>query len=156
MEGKEIAIKLEGVSKTFKTSTRQFHTIKQRLFNFYKKNQVKKFEAIRNVSLTINRGECIGIIGRNGSGKSTLTKVMSGAFLPDKGGKVTKNGTSLLLNLGVGFSHELTARENIYVNGSTLGLRIKQIDEIFEDIIAFAELEEFVDTRDQILFYRND
>jgi len=147
MNNKEISIQLKNVSKSFKTYNKSYQTIKDRLLNLHKKNEVKNILAVKSLNLEIYKGECIGVIGRNGSGKSTLTKVMSGAFLPDKGGKVMKNGTSLLLNLGVGFSHELTARENIYVNGSTLGLRIQQIDEIFNDVIEFAELEGFIDTK---------
>jgi len=142
-----ISLSLKNVSKTFRLSDKTFHTIQQRLFNLHKKNKKKEFKALSDVNIDINKGECIGIIGRNGSGKSTLTKIMSGVFQPDKGGEVIKNGTSLLLNLGVGFSHELTARENIYVNGSTLGLRIKDIDKIFYDIIEFAELQDFIDTK---------
>jgi ABC-2 type transport system ATP-binding protein len=144
---KKISIQLKNVSKSFKIYNKTYHTIKHRVLNLHKKNEVKLISALKNINLDIYKGECVGVIGRNGSGKSTLTKVMSGAFLPDKGGEVIKDGTSLLLNLGVGFSHELTARENIYVNGSTLGLRIKQIDEIFKDIVGFAELEDFVDTK---------
>lgn len=143
----EISIQLTNVSKSYITYNKSFQTIRNRLLNFYKKNEIKKIEALKDINLTIYKGERIGIIGRNGSGKSTLTKIMSGALVPDKGGKVTKNGSSLLLNLGVGFSHELTARENIYVNGSTLGLKIKEIDNILHDIISFAELEEFLDTK---------
>ena len=144
---KEIAVSLKNVSKTFRFSDKTFHTLQQRLFNLHKKNKKQHLKAVKNVNLDIYKGECIGIIGRNGSGKSTLTKIMSGSYIPDKGGEVVKNGTSLLLNLGVGFSHELTARENIYVNGSTLGLRIKEIDKIFNDIIEFADLQDFVDTK---------
>ncbi len=143
----EISLSLKNVNKTFRFADKSFHTIQQRLFNLHKKNKKQQLKAVKNVNLDIYKGECIGVIGRNGSGKSTLTKIMSGAYTPDKGGEVIKNGTSLLLNLGVGFSHELTARENIYVNGSTLGLRVKQIDEIFNDIIEFAELQDFVDTK---------
>ena len=144
---KEISIRLKDVSKTFNIYDQTFHTVKARILNIFKKNKVKKILAVKNVNVDIYKGECIGIIGRNGSGKTTLTKLMSGAFVPDKGGEIVKIGNSLLLSLGVGFSHELTARENIYVNGSTLGLRIKEIDEIFYEVIAFAELEEFIDTK---------
>jgi len=144
---KEIALSLKNISKTFRFSDKTFHSLQERLFNIHKKNKKQHLKAVKTVNLDIYKGECIGIIGRNGSGKSTLTKIMSGAYVPDKEGNIIKNGTSLLLNLGVGFSHELTARENIYVNGSTLGLRVKQIDEIFNDIIKFAELEDFVDTK---------
>lgn len=144
---KEISLSLKNVSKTFTIANNEFYTLQQKFFNFYKKSEKKKVQALKNVNLDIYKGECIGLIGRNGSGKSTLTKIMSGAYVPDKNGILIKNGTSLLLNLGVGFSHELTARENIYVNGSTLGLRIKEIDKIYKDVIEFAELEDFVDTK---------
>jgi len=147
MEATDIALRLQNVSKTFKIYDKNYQTIKDRLFNFYKTNRSREIQAVKNVSFEIRKGECIGLIGRNGSGKSTLTKIMSGSFVPDKNGIVERNGTHMLLNLGVGFSHELTARENIYVNGSTLGLRISQIDEIFDQIIAYAELEDFVDTK---------
>jgi ABC-type polysaccharide/polyol phosphate transport system ATPase subunit len=147
MNSKNIALSLKNISKTFVVSDKSFQTVKDRIFNFYKKNNKRKIYALKNISLEIEKGECIGLIGRNGSGKSTLTKIMSGSFEPDKGGEIFRKGTSMLMNLGVGFSHELTARENIYVNGSTLGLKIKKIDEIFNDIINYAELEEFVDTK---------
>lgn len=144
---KEISLKLSNVSKTFRTSSKSFSTLRDRLINFYKKNDVKTIKALKEINLEIFSGETIGVIGRNGSGKSTLTKIMSGTFIPDRGGQVIKNGTSLLLNLGVGFSHELSARENIYVNGSTLGLRISEIDELFDEILEFSELEDFKDTK---------
>ncbi|MEP2773875.1 MAG: ATP-binding cassette domain-containing protein [Fulvivirga sp.] len=106
-----------------------------------------KLKVLKNISLKIDKGEKLGVIGRNGSGKSTLIKIMSGAYLPDKGGKVVRNGSSMLMSLKVGMNHELTARENIYVNGSALGLRVKEIDNRFDEIIQFAELEEFVNTK---------
>jgi ABC-2 type transport system ATP-binding protein len=147
MDSKNIAISLVNIFKTFVVSDKSFQTVKDRIFNFHKKDNKRKIFALKNISLEIEKGECVGLIGRNGSGKSTLTKIMSGAFEPDKGGKIIRNGSSMLMNLGVGFSHELTARENIYVNGSTLGLKIKEIDELFNDIISYAELEDFVDTK---------
>jgi ABC-2 type transport system ATP-binding protein len=85
-------------------------------------------------------------LGRNGCGKSTLVKLLAGVFPVDTG-YVKINGSTMLMNLGVGMSHELTARENVYVSGSVLGLKIKEIDAIFNQIIEFAELEEFVDTK---------
>ena len=102
--------------------------------------------AVNNVSLEINKGECVGLLGRNGCGKSTLVKLLAGVY-PTDTGYVKINGTTMLMNLGVGMSHELTARENIYVSGSVLGLKIKEIDAIFDEIIDFAELREFVDTK---------
>ena len=103
-------------------------------------------EAIKRVSLEINKGECVGLLGRNGSGKSTLVKLLSGVYQSDTG-YLKINGTTMLMNLGVGMSHELTARENIYVSASVLGLKIKEVDAIFDEIIDFAELREFVDTK---------
>lgn len=147
MEPKEVSIELKNVNKTFKVFDKTYQTIKDRLFNILKSNKQKEIKALKNIDFKIYKGECIGVIGRNGSGKSTLTKIMSGAYMPDKSGIVNRVGTHLLLNLGVGFSHELTARENIYVNGSTLGLKVKEIDEIFYDIIDFSELKDFVDTK---------
>ncbi|QSE98400.1 ABC transporter ATP-binding protein [Fulvivirga lutea] len=142
------AISLKNVSKTFILSEKKNGSIKgiiaQILGNGKNK---KKLKAVNDISFSIQQGENFGIIGRNGSGKSTLVKIMSGAFIPDKGGEVLRNGTSMLLNLGVGMSHELTARQNIYVSGSALGLKIKEIDQVFDQIIQFAELEEFVDSK---------
>lgn len=147
MKSTDIALSLQNVSKTFRIYDKNYQTVKDRLFNFYKPNRSREIQAVKNVSFDIVKGECIGLIGRNGSGKSTLTKIMSGSFVPDRGGVIERSGTHMLLNLGVGFSHELTARENVYVNGSTLGLRISKIDEIFDQIIAYAELQDFVDTK---------
>ena len=142
----DFAIKAKNISKTFRISEDSHNTIKHRLFNLFNPPRAKSIEAIKRMDLDIRKGECIGLIGRNGSGKSTLVKLLAGVY-PTDTGYVRVNGTSLLLNLGVGMSHELTARENIYVSGSVLGLKIKEVDQIFDKIIQFAELEEFVDTK---------
>jgi len=142
------AITLKNINKTFFLAEKKRDSLKGSLIRLFKKNKnEKKLKAVENISFKIKKGETFGIIGRNGSGKSTLVKIMSGAFVPDKGGEVIRNGTSMLLNLGVGMSHELTARQNIYVSGSALGMKIKEIDEIFDEIIAFAELEDFIDSK---------
>ncbi|MGC4035393.1 MAG: ATP-binding cassette domain-containing protein [Chitinophagaceae bacterium] len=98
------------------------------------------------MSLDVLKGESIGLIGRNGSGKSTLTKLLAGVYKTDTG-TIEINGSTMLMNLGVGMSHELTARENIYVSGSVLGLKIKEVDAIFDKIVDFAELRDFIDTK---------
>ncbi len=143
----EKALILKNVSKTFYINDKKVDTFKERLFNSMSNRNSRSFKAVENISLEIERGENFGVIGRNGSGKSTLVKLMSGAFVPDMGGEIQKNGTSMLLNLGVGMSHELTARQNVYVSGSALGLKIKEIEQLFDKIIEFAELEDFVDSK---------
>jgi len=144
-ENNEIAISLKNMSKTFSFNSTQ-GTLKHKLFNFFKKTENERLEVLNNINIDIKKGETIGIIGRNGSGKTTLTKIMAGIYTIDKG-TVHTNGTLMLMNLGVGMSHELTAKQNIYINGSALGLKIKEIDEIFDEIVEFAELEKFVNTK---------
>src|SRR6478672_201834 len=141
-----IAITAKNISKTFHISEDSHNTVKHRLFNLFNPPRRKDILALKSTSLEINKGECIGLIGRNGCGKTTLTKVLAGVY-PTDTGQIKINGSTMLMNLGVGMSHELTARENIYVSGSVLGLRIKEIDAIFDQIVEFAELRDFIDTK---------
>jgi ABC-2 type transport system ATP-binding protein len=143
---KTIAISAKNISKTFHITEDSHNTVKHRLFNFFKPTKKKEIEAVKNMSLEIYKGECIGLLGRNGCGKSTLVKLLAGVY-PTDTGLISIKGSTMLMNLGVGMSHELTARENIYVSGSVLGLKIKQIDSIFDQIVDFAELREFIDTK---------
>jgi len=141
-----IAITAKNISKTFHISEDSHNTVKHRLFNLFNPPRRKDVPAVKRLSLEIKKGECIGLLGRNGSGKSTLVKVLAGVY-PTDTGYIRINGSTMLMNLGVGMSHELTARENIYVSGSVLGLKIKEIDAIFDKIVDFAELKEFIDTK---------
>ena len=141
-----IAIKAKNISKTFHISEDSHNTVKHRLFNLFNPPRNKNVEAIKMMDFEINKGECVGLIGRNGSGKSTLIRLLAGVY-PTDTGIIDINGTTLLMNLGVGMSHELTARENIYVSSSVLGMKIKDIDAIFDTIVSFAELEGFIDTK---------
>ena len=143
---REFAIKATGISKVFQISEDSHNTVKHRLFNLFSPPRFRRFEAIKPMDLEVKRGECIGLIGRNGCGKSTLVKVLAGVY-PVTTGSVEIKGHTLLMNLGVGMSHALTARENIYVSASVLGLRIKEIDRIFDTIVDFAEISDFVDTK---------
>ena len=143
---RELAIEAHDISKSFTVMEESQTTIKYRLFNLFKPSKRKIIRAVSPLNLDIQKGECIGLIGRNGSGKSTLVKLLAGVYEPD-GGIIHIEGSTLLMNLGVGMSHELTARENIYISASVLGIKIKKIKEMFDDIIAFAELEDFVDTK---------
>jgi len=146
MVDKAVAISARNISKTFTILEDSHNTVKHRLFNIFNPPRSKHVPAVKSMSLEIAKGECVGLLGRNGCGKSTLVKLLAGVY-PTDSGYVHINGSTMLMNLGVGMSHELTARENVYVSGSVLGLKIKQIDAIFDEIISFAELEEFVDTK---------
>jgi ABC-type polysaccharide/polyol phosphate transport system ATPase subunit len=140
------AIIAKDISKTFHITEDSHNTVKQRLFNIFNSPKKKKVQAIKPLSLEIEKGECMGLLGRNGCGKSTLIKVLAGVY-PTDTGYLKISGSTMLMNLGVGMSHELTARENIYVSGSVLGMKIKEMDAIFDQIVDFAELREFIDTK---------
>lgn len=143
---KALAIQAKGISKTFHISEDSHNTVKHRLFNLFNPPRRKKVEALKSMDFEIYKGECVGLLGRNGCGKSTLIRLLAGVF-PTDTGKIDIFGTTLLMNLGVGMSHQLTARENIYVSASVLGLKIKEIDAIFDQIVDFAELRDFIDTK---------
>jgi len=143
---KALAIQAKGISKTFHISEDSHNTVKHRLFNLFNPPRSKKVEAIKTMDFEIYKGECIGLLGRNGCGKSTLIRLLAGVY-PCDTGSINIYGNTLLMNLGVGMSHQLTARENIYVSASVLGLKIKDIDNIFDQIVDFAELRDFVDTK---------
>jgi len=112
---------------------------------FVQRKTLERVHALKEVSFNIKKGESVGVIGRNGAGKSTLLKIMAGVSAQTSG-KVSVNGRVVpLIELGAGFHPELTAKENVYLNGVILGLKEKHIDAIFNDIINFAEISEFVD-----------
>ena len=110
----------------------------------YRKEDVQP-SGVRNISLEVQQGEVLGIIGRNGSGKSTLLKIMAGVFPPDSGSIAAKGSVSLLAGVGVGFHKELTGRENAYLYGALMGRTQQQIDELIDEIQAFAELKHHFD-----------
>ncbi|MBF0398937.1 MAG: ATP-binding cassette domain-containing protein, partial [Desulfobacterales bacterium] len=111
-----------------------------------KKDLIEEVWALKNVSLDIFRGDIIGIIGRNGAGKSTLLKIFSRITEPTIGRIIIKGRVASLLEVGTGFHPELTGRENIYLNGAILGMTRSEIKRRFDEIIAFAEIEKFLDT----------
>lgn len=141
---KNIAINFETVSKKFKKG--RAYILKEALIDVFRPNKQEDFWAIQDVTFQIDRGESVGIVGANGSGKSTILKLIAGITTPTKG-KITIDGRiSPLIELGAGFHPELTGRENIYLNGTILGLSKKEIDEKFNSIVDFSELGDFIDT----------
>lgn len=106
----------------------------------------REFWALKDVSFQVNRGEALGIIGRNGSGKSTTLKLLSGILAPTRGSLNVNGRLSALIEVGAGFHPDLTGRENIYLNGAIMGMKKREIDRRFDEIVEFSELEEFLDT----------
>jgi ABC-2 type transport system ATP-binding protein len=143
----EVLIKMQNVSKTFYIRERANDSFRKKFFGLFDNNiGIRKIEAVKNVNLEIRQGEFIGIIGHNGSGKSTLLKIIIGALQADPGGSVYTKGKMIRLALGMGFDVELSARDNIYLNGSIMGLTFRQIGLKFEDIIEFSGLHNFIET----------
>jgi ABC-2 type transport system ATP-binding protein len=141
------AIEVDGVSKVFRIPHEHRNTIKEHFVHPFKQIDYEQNRALDDVTLSVEKGEFFGIIGANGSGKSTLLKVMAGIYVADRG-RVTVDGLlSPFIELGVGFNPELTARDNIRINGALLGLSRRQMSDRFDAILEFAELERFVDQK---------
>ncbi|MGI8412310.1 MAG: ABC transporter ATP-binding protein [Solirubrobacteraceae bacterium] len=141
------AVVLEGVTKTFRLPHEQYHTLKERALHPFRKRTFDVLRAVDGVSLEIEPGEFFGIVGRNGSGKSTLLKCLAGIYDVDHGSVAIDGRLSPFIELGVGFNADLTARDNVIINAIMLGLSRKQAHERYDDIVAFAELEEFMDLK---------
>ena len=143
---KNLALRLEDVSKSFSYREIKNDSIREKVLGIIRgTTSKKKIEVLKDVNLEVEKGQFVGIIGRNGSGKSTLLKLIIGAIKADKG-SIKSYGKIIRLALGLGFDPNLNAEDNVYVNGSILGLTFRQIGQRFHDIISFAELEEFVNT----------
>ncbi len=142
----DIAIEVKNVSKRFKVPTKgHSNTLQDKFLNPFQKTQYREFEALKNLSFDVKKGEFFSVIGPNGAGKSTLLKIVSQIYVPDEG-KVKVNGLLVpFLELGVGFNPELSARENVYLNGTILGLTKRELDEYIDGIFDFAELRDFAD-----------
>ena len=142
----EPIIKVDNVSMCFNLSKEKHESLKEYFLAMVQgRLQYDEFYALKDVSLDIMPGDFYGLVGLNGSGKSTLLKTIAGVYKPSKG-KVTVNGTiAPLIELGAGFDMDLTARENIYLNGTVLGFSPKYLDEKFDEIVEFSELQNFLD-----------
>ncbi|HVY62947.1 MAG TPA: ABC transporter ATP-binding protein [Planctomycetota bacterium] len=152
---RELAIEVHGVTKRFKRfRTIQSHTtLKMALVEWLRSwraardrlSDPNRFDVVKGIDVEIERGECVGLIGRNGAGKSTLLKMLAGIYRPDAGTIRVNGRVAALIELGAGFHPEFTGRENIYLNGIILGLSKRQVQERFDEIVEFSEIEEFID-----------
>ena len=152
MKKKEIMIKVNNVSMRFNLGIEKGFSLKQGFIDWFnkekrKKNKIKNnnFWALKDVNFEINRGEVVGFIGSNGAGKSTLLKVVAGVMKPTKGNVDVYGNICPMIELGAGFDTQLTARENIYLNGAVMGYSKELIDSKFDEIVEFSELKDFLD-----------
>ena len=148
VEGTQDIIIVDHLSKSFKLPTERSWGLKQAIFNRLKgiKGYTKQ-EVLKDISFTVKKGEFLGIVGRNGSGKSTLLKILAQIYTPDSGSIIVHGSLVPFIELGVGFNPELTGRENVYMNGAMLGFSNEEMDQMFDDIVQFAELAPFMDQK---------
>ena len=139
-------INVNDVSMMFNLSSEKIDSIKEYFIKAVRRElHFQEFWALRDISFTLEKGDSLGIVGLNGSGKSTLLKIVSGILKPTKGTVETCGSIAPLIELGAGFDANLSARENIYLNGTVLGFSPKYLDEKFDEIVEFSELREFLD-----------
>ena len=137
----EPVIEVKNLNKTFRKQNTGNRNLLLTLFS-----KKEKLKVLNDINFEVYPGEFLGIVGRNGSGKSTLLRIIMGTLKGDKGTEVKVRGKMIRMALGMGFDQNLTARQNIYLNGTVLGLSFKKIGELFHAIIDFAELSNFIDT----------
>ncbi len=138
-------ISLDNVGKVYKLYTRPLHRVAEALLPRARSKYHQKFHALTDISFTVDKGQTVGIIGRNGSGKSTLLQIICSILQPTDGQVSVDGRISALLELGAGFNPEFTGRENVYLNGSILGVERNEMDECFDEITRFADIGEFID-----------
>ncbi|WP_265458387.1 ABC transporter ATP-binding protein [Enterococcus sp. HY326] len=147
-EKKEYAVKIDNIYKTFRLPTESTTSLKRTLVNYFK--GIKGYQeqhVLRGLSFGVEKGDFFGIVGRNGSGKSTLLKIISQIYVPEQGTVEIDGKLVSFIELGVGFNPELTGKENVYLNGAMLGFSDKEVDEMYDDIVNFAELHEFMNQK---------
>ena len=145
---KETAVSIKNVSKAFKLPTESTNSLKRLVINTVKGIKgYKEQQVLKDISFDVYKGDFFGVVGRNGSGKSTLLKIISQIYWPENGTVEIDGRLVSFIELGVGFNPELTGRENVYLNGAMLGFSEKEIDGMYEDIVSFAELSEFMNQK---------
>ena len=148
MTDKQIAVKVDHVSKYFKLPTEATNSLRTALVNRFKGIKgYKEQHVLKDISFEVEKGDFFGILGRNGSGKSTLLKIISEIYVPEKGSVTIDGKLVSFIELGVGFNPELTGRENVYMNGAMLGFSTAEIDAMYNDIVDFAELHDFMNQK---------
>ena len=148
MTDKQIAVKVDHVSKYFKLPTEATNSLRTAMVNRFKGIKgYKEQHVLKDISFEVEKGDFFGILGRNGSGKSTLLKIISEIYVPEKGSVTIDGKLVSFIELGVGFNPELTGRENVYMNGAMLGFSTAEIDAMYDDIVDFAELRDFMNQK---------
>ncbi len=144
----DVAIQVNNLTKTFKIPLEPTNRLKSRVTGIFKRNKgYRKFTPLKDISLEIKKGEFFGIVGRNGSGKSTLLKTIAGIYTPNSGSVEVGGSLVPFIELGVGFNPELTGRENVFLNGALLGFSHDEMEAMYDKIVDFAELGDFMEER---------
>ncbi len=140
-------IKVNGLAKEFLVPHEKVDSLKGRATQLFRRVPTKGFTALSDISFDVKKGQFFGIVGRNGSGKSTLLKILAGIYQPSQGQVEIDGSMATFIELGVGFNVELSGRDNVFLNGAILGMSRKEIQKKFDEIIAYSELEEFIDQK---------
>lgn len=143
----ETVIKIQNLNKSFYIAEDVKFSLRSLFSSFFRQGKTKVYEVLKQINIEIKKGEFVGLLGRNGSGKSTLLKLIAGIYKPERGSRIEVKGRIVpFLELGVGFNPDLSGRENIFLNGTILGMSRKDLNLKFDEIVRFAELEEFIET----------
>jgi ABC-type polysaccharide/polyol phosphate transport system ATPase subunit len=138
-------IEAEDVFKSFQIPKTRRDTIREHVLAAFRPRRFEKLKVLDGVSLRLEKGEALGVMGRNGCGKSTLLRILAGIYAPDRGRVQVRGEITPILHLGVGWNNDLTARDNVFLTGTAMGLTLRELHRQFEEIIAFADVQQFVD-----------